>query len=120
MKTRLSLRGTFTITILMLICAPLHAQWVKVPAPAIPRGPAGKPNLSAPAPRLADGHPDLSGIWTSANANYTLNVARDLKPDDVPFQPWAKALVAQRADGSHSGEDPYANCLPSGVPRVNA
>jgi hypothetical protein len=25
--------------------------------------PDGKPNLEAPAPRIADGHPDLSGIW---------------------------------------------------------
>ena len=120
MKTRLSFRGTFTITILMLICAPLHAQWVKVPAPAIPRGPDGKPNLSAPAPRLADGHPDLSGIWEPTNNKYVLNVAADLKPGDVPYLPWAKTLVDQRADGSHSGEDPTANCLPQGVPRIDA
>jgi hypothetical protein len=124
MKTPLGLRNAFgivtAVAALSLVCTPVYGQWVNMPNAAIPRGPDGKPNLSAPAPRLADGHPDLSGIWTSADANYTLNIARDLKPDDVPFQPWAKALVAQRADGSHSGEDPYANCLPSGVPRVNA
>ena len=34
------------------------AQWVKMPAAGIPRGPDGKVNLSAPAPRLPDGiHP---------------------------------------------------------------
>ncbi len=44
----------------------------------------------------------------------------DLKPGDVPFQPWAKALYDQRVDGSHSKEDPDANCLPQGVPKIDA
>jgi len=109
-----------SVAILMLICAPVYGQWVKVPAGGIPKGPDGKPNLSAPAPRSADGHPDLSGVWESGSAKYILDIAADLKPGDVPFQPWAKALVDQRADGSHSGEDPPANCLPRGVPRINA
>ncbi len=111
----------FSIAILALICAPVYGQWMKVPAGGIPRGPDGKPNLSAPAPRTADGQPDLSGVWEAANgAKYVLNVAVDLKPGDVSFQPSAKALVDQRLDGSHSGEDPIANCLPQGVPRINA
>jgi hypothetical protein len=124
MKTRLSLTTVFgilrSIAVVVLVSAPVHAQWVKIPAGAIPRGPDGKPNLSAPAPRLPDGHPDLSGIWEAGSNKYVLNIGADLKPGDVPFQPWAKALVEQRADGSHSGEDPFANCLPQGVPRVNA
>src|SRR6266849_3343024 len=108
--------------VLTLVCAavPVYGQWVKVPAGGIPKGPDGKPNLSAPAPRSADGHPDLSGVWESGSAKYILDIAADLKPGDVPFQPWAKALVDQRADGSHSGEDPSANCLPRGVPRIGA
>jgi len=104
----------------ILICAPVYAQWVKVPARAIPRGTDGKPNLSAPAPRLPDGHPDLSGVWEPNGNRYAVNIARDLKPEDVPFQPWAKALAAERADGSRSGEDPTANCLPPGVPHIIA
>ena len=47
MKTRLSLRSLLAnallMAILVLICAPVYAQWVKVPAPAIPRVPDGKP-----------------------------------------------------------------------------
>jgi len=124
MKTPPSLRSVFgiglSIAILMLVCTPLHGQWVKMPTAGIPRGPDGKPNLSAPAPKSADGHPDLSGIWESGGAKYIQNLAADLKSGEVPFQPWAKALVDQRADGSHSGEDPFANCLPQGVPRVSA
>src|SRR5436309_16111312 len=90
--------------ILALVCAPVYAQWVRVLAGGIPRGPDGKPNLSAPAPQTADGHPDLSGVWEAANgAKYVLNVAVDLKPGDVSFQPSANALLDQRLDGSHSG-----------------
>jgi hypothetical protein len=124
MKTPLSVRSVFgilpSIAVLALICMPVYGQWTKLPSAAIPRGPDGKPNLSAPAPRSPDGHADLSGIWESGGAKYILDIATDLKPGDVSFQPWAKALVDQRADGSHSGEDPFANCLPQGVPRVNA
>src|SRR2546427_13074807 len=97
-----------------------YAQWPQVKTPGIPRLPTGKPNLSAPVPRAADGHPDLSGVWESGGPKYIENIAADLKPGDVPFQPWARALVAERADGSHSGEDPPARCLPRGVPRINA
>ena len=43
-----------------------------------------------------------------------------MNPDAVPFQPWARALFDQRKDGSHSREDPDANCLPQGVPKANA
>ncbi|HEY7390538.1 MAG TPA: hypothetical protein VH640_18620 [Bryobacteraceae bacterium] len=109
-----------SVAIAGLVSAPVYGQWVKVPAEGIPKGVDGKPNLSAPAPRSADGHPDLSGVWESGGPKYILDIAADLRPGDVPFQPWAKALVDQRADGSHSGEDPPANCLPRGVPRINA
>jgi hypothetical protein len=43
-----------------LACA--HAQWLNHPDPRTPRTKDGKPNLTAPAPRL-NGHPDLSGLW---------------------------------------------------------
>ena len=106
--------------ILFLASMPLWAQWTKVPPDPIPRTADGKPNLSAPAPRLPNGKPDLSGVW-SPNANkYLRDIAVDLKPGEVPFQPWAKALYEQRIDGSHSKEDPDANCLPQGVPKIDA
>src|SRR5688572_20238754 len=92
------------------------AQWANVPTPEIPRTPDGKPNLSAPAPRLPDGRPDLSGIW-NAPTGYLRNLARDLK-EEVPFQPWAKALYDERAAGLHWKAEPDANCLPQGVPKV--
>src|SRR5213083_2228929 len=113
MKTRLN-RGSVlgilsSVAMLVLICTPVYGQWVRVPTGGIPKRPDGKPNLSAPAPRSPDGHPDLSGVWESGGPKYILDIAADLKPGDVPFMPWAKALVDQRADGSHSGEVPPAS-----------
>jgi len=110
-----------SVAAVVVISAPVQAQWVKVPPPKIPRTADGKPNLSAPAPRLADGKPDLSGIWEQgAGGKYVQNIAADLKPEDVPFQPWAKALWDERKTGAHSREDQTAHCLPQGVPRINA
>jgi hypothetical protein len=93
-----------------IFTAPIAAQWRKLP----------KVNLSAPTPKTGDGHPDLSGIWEPSANKYLRDIAADLKPDEVPFQPWAKVLYTQRADGSHSREDPDANCLPQGVPKIDA
>lgn len=112
--------GVLSVAILILICAPTQGQWLKVPRSAIPRTPDGKPNLLAPAPRLPDGKPDLSGIWQAADPRYLTDIAADLKPDDVPFQPWALAVYGQRKSGALFREDPPANCLPPGIPRIAA
>jgi hypothetical protein len=101
-------------------CAPAGAQWwLDVSSPKIPRTAAGDPDLAAPAPRLADGTPDLNGVWEPIKT-YSRDLAADLHPStpSVPFQPWAKALADARADGSHSRDDPPAQCLPQGVPRL--
>jgi hypothetical protein len=121
-KIKLKVVIVFLFSVLFLICAPLHAQWVNVPPAKIPRTPSGKPNLAAPAPRLPDGKPDLSGMWVPANkyAGKPQNFAADLKVKKVPFQPWAKALYEERKTGVHGKEDPSARCLPQGVPRVDA
>jgi hypothetical protein len=43
----------------------------------------------------------------------------DLKPEDVPFQPWAAAVYKERNDRSRI-DNPLIRCLPAGVPRLNA
>jgi hypothetical protein len=103
----------------LLFSWPLAAQWKNVPTKGIPRTADGKVNLAAPAPRSRDGHPDLSGVWNPDANRYLRDIAVDLKTE-VPFQPWAKTLYEQRTDGSHSREDPDANCLPQGVPKIDA
>jgi hypothetical protein len=106
------------VAAVLMSCPALIAQWTNIPAAAIPRTADGKPNLSAPAPRQADGKPDLSGIWEADATKYLRNLGADIKEEDFPFQPWARTLFNQRADGSHSREDPDANCLPQGVPKI--
>ena len=107
------IRSCLAAALVSFLSVPATAQWVKVPS-------KGKVDLAASTPRAADGHPDLSGIWEPLANRYLGNIAADLKPEDVPFQPWAKALYESRADGSHSKEDPDANCLPQGVPKIDA
>jgi hypothetical protein len=103
-----------------LVAAPASAQWTKVPLAKIPRTADGKPDLSAPTPRLPDGTPDLAGVWSPKDNTYARDITTDFKPEAVPFQPWAKALFDARKDGSHSREDPDANCLPQGVPKIHS
>ena len=95
----------------LLIAAPALAQWLDYPTPGLPRLPNGQPNLTAPAPRTPDGKPDLSGLWNRISPKYRINIASDLKPEEV--QPWARELVAQRTE--NLGRDSMtALCLPLG------
>src|SRR5215469_10810060 len=74
----------------------MSAQWIHQSDAGIPRLPDGKPNLNAAAPRLADGKPDLSGVWNRISPKYRVNIAADLKDEDV--QPSARKLVATRIE----------------------
>jgi hypothetical protein len=104
--------------VLVITASPATAQWLKYPTPGIPRTPDGKPNLSAPTPRTADGKPDISGLWLTRGI-YIGDIAKDLKPGEVPFQPWAQELYKHRRD-TLSKEDPTGRCIPGGVPRSTA
>jgi len=53
----------------LFAAVPLTAQWLKYPTPGVPRKADGSVNMAAPAPRLASGKPDLSGVWTTAEPN---------------------------------------------------
>jgi hypothetical protein len=94
---------------------PLAAQWLQHPTPGIPRTADGKPNLTAPPPRTADGKSDLTGLWDmpldTAVGNIAVRNVGDLKPADV--QPWAQALVQQRAE-NFGKDNPRYRCLPQG------
>jgi hypothetical protein len=96
-----------------------EAQWEPYPWKNMPRTPDGKVDLNAPARRTADGKPDLSGFWMPQQAvKHLMNLAADLKPDDVPLQPWAAELYKERI--ANNGKDhPGVRCLPSGIPEKN-
>ena len=128
------------IAAVALAAAPTYAQWPEVKTKRVPLNPAGKPNLDAPAPRLADGKtPNFSGIWNtiktpceqSATAqifgcsdiplgvsiglfDVTANGSEDGNTGTttpLPYQPWAEALVKQRLADQRK-DDPTTRCLP--------
>jgi hypothetical protein len=122
-------RAAFVVFATVGLLSPgLQAQWLNYPTPGTPRLPDGTPNLAAPAPRAADGRPDLSGIWAAECAIYGrdscftrslfFNLAKDLKPDDVQMTPWAAQIQTQRESRNHV-DDPYGYCLPPGTPRID-
>src|SRR6202140_558868 len=98
-----------------LLPVPLCPQLLNFPTPGIPRTADGKPNLTAPAPRTPDGKPDLSGLWSTpidtAVGNIAVRNVGDLKPGNI--QPWAQALLQQRAENFGKGNPRY-RCLPEG------
>jgi hypothetical protein len=95
--------------------ASLSAQWLDYPTANIPRNADGTPNLAAPVPRTHDGKPELAGLWRPA-PGLVGDMARNLKPGEVPYQPWAEELFKYRRS-TNSKDDPTANCIVGGVPR---
>src|SRR5262249_16417149 len=89
--------------------------------------------LSAPAPKTREGVPDLSGVWLPdidpngkpegveqmVFSQYFINIAADMKPQDEPLQPWARALLQQRLK-SEGTEAPAPPCKPTGVADLKA
>jgi hypothetical protein len=89
--------------------ASADAQWLKEKTPGIPRDKDGKPQLDAPAPKLPDGTPDLSGLWRADPGAYLDNIASDLKPGET--LPWAEALFKRRSEEFATNHPTY-RCMP--------
>ena len=112
------IRVTICVVAVLSFAAPaVRAQWLGYRIPGVPRTSDDKVNLTAPTLRTPDGKPDLSGTWESGSG-YFQNLARDLKPDEVVMQPWAKAQVDENERNLHKN-DLLVQCMPPGVPRIN-
>jgi hypothetical protein len=113
------------------------AQWPNYPDSHVPRTKDGKPNLTAPAPRL-NGKPDISGVWQAERSPLSewervlgkeftalqpdthditknfFNVFWGMKPEEEPVRPEAAAIQKRRLQSQL--ENPFTQCLPSGIP----
>ena len=123
--------------LLFVIVQTVDAQWLNHRDAKTPRTADGKPNLSAPAPRV-DGRPDLSGVWRSERTpadefvralgpaftqlqvdfndinKYVLNVFWGTKIEEEPIKPEGAAILKQRLSGSEQFQG--ASCLPASLP----
>ena len=134
---KISLNGTVARRCLaawavFALAAPAGAQWLAYPTAGTPRKPDGSPDLTAPAPRNAQGKPSIAGLWSlepvcppagcdAAVTDYVggpefRNFAADL-PGGAPYQPWAAALVKERT-AALGKDDPVAFCRPGGALRI--
>lgn len=114
----------FVLIAVLPASAPLAAQWLKYP--------------TAGVPRKADGKPDLSGIWTTAEPNrpkgsknsadapgdpaditasrQMANLGIDL-PEGLPYQPWLVPIVKERT-ANLAIDDPHIRCYPDNFLRA--
>jgi hypothetical protein len=126
-----------------LLPATVLAQWPDYKTSGVPRTPEGKPILDGPTPKAADGHPDLSGMWTLPRgpgpgagqakggpppappaadpskppmATFK-NIGSGFK-DGLPLKPqFAEMLKARKAENSK--DNPDAHCLPLGLMQLH-
>jgi hypothetical protein len=131
------MRLTLLLLSTLLTSQPLTAQWIKYPTAGVPRKADGSVNMTAPTPRLADGKPDLSGIWMTGDANNAQpasaadtpgdqasirssrqmsNIGVDI-PGGLPYQPWLVPIVKKRTD-NQAIDDPHIRCFPDNFLRA--
>jgi hypothetical protein len=124
-----------------LAAGPVAGQWIGYPTAGVPRKADGAVDMHAPAPRLADGKPDFSGIWTTADRNrpeggdktanldvagngldigssrFMANFGAEMPGGRLPYQDWLVPIVKERTENK-ALDDPHIRCLPDNFLRA--
>src|SRR5215467_586533 len=130
-------RSSIVAVLVVAALGCVEAQSLNYRDPKIPRLPDGRPNLSAPAPRV-NGKPDMSGLWEAERtpvAEFTrvlgpglaaiqpdlndvtkhlINVFWDVKPGEEPLRP--EGVAAMEAHQKSGRDFQSAYCLPGSLP----
>jgi len=117
--------------VLAAAATPAQAQWQRARDSSLKWSGDGKPNMSAPTPRV-NGTPDLSGVWQPDGEplppgieaiegdlgfpRHMINIGADLEGGQPPMLPAAAKILEER----NGVENPGAFCKPSGVPFANS
>ena len=122
-RLRYGVACAVVLTIVSVLSASAGAQDKEYAIKVMPPG--------GPAPRLADGHPDLSGHWLPNSAGQGLGgrfgvdpAARlqfdpKVTPEERPaLQPWALAKIKSMTPTEIELAKPSVNCLPRGVASI--
>jgi len=107
------------VVVLCCAAAAMAQEKASKPARPAPRWPDGTVNLGAP--------PGETGSWDGEEPlatdphNYETVLGRRPRPghiaiDDVPLQPWARALIIER-NARFLADEPYTRCKPSPAAR---
>ena len=99
------LETTLLVIALAAVAHEASAQWPSYPTANVPRNADGTLNRNAPAPKTADGKPDLSGLWEI----YLSSIA----PPPAPGQASPSRSLQDQADGSGN----QLGIEPGGPPR---
>jgi hypothetical protein len=110
----------------LLVAAALAAQACTQPvlaqgsgSPATSKPLSTTPYPTGPTPRLADGHPDLTGFWKPVREKGKPggNMGKDEPGFKLPFTPAGEAALQYNLT---KVVDPEALCILGGIPRHNA
>jgi len=122
----LRLAGVCLAALALLCVAPVPVRAQAAPKYAVTVMPPG-----GPAPRLPDGHPDLSGHWLPNSAGQGVSgrdgvdpaARRQFDPKVTPelppaFQPWAEAKIKAMTPVELELSKSSVNCMPRGLPAI--